>query len=139
MTLPPVAGAFVAAATAPTVLTGRTIFTRRTVLAGTLSAGRAVFTRATVFTRGAVLTGRTVFSGGLGHHFGGYGLSALAVPSLGPDALTGMAQLGDQAGLLELADRAQDLAHHLGRWRRVGEVGCASTGISSMSRSHSSA
>jgi hypothetical protein len=31
--------------------------------------------------------------------------------------------LATKAGLLELADRAEDLAHHFGGRRRVGEVG----------------
>jgi hypothetical protein len=45
----------------------------------------------------------------------GVRLTPLALPSFFANALAGVAQLGDQSGLLILGEGSRDLAHHLSR------------------------
>ena len=77
--------------------------------------------------RAATAAGRSSVSsapaGGFGHHRGRTGLRPSHRARRGLHPLAGLAQLGDQPGLLELADRAQDLPHHFRGWRRINEVG----------------
>ena len=60
---------------------------------------------------------------GLGDHHDWHGFAPLTAAIFGLPPLAGVAQLGNQVGLFELADRAQDLSDHLGGGCRIGEVG----------------
>jgi hypothetical protein len=91
-----------------------------------LSRDRA---RATEFAR---LGRSTPQAASLDHDGLGNRLAPLAVTRGRPLGIASMSQLGNQTGLLELIHGAQNLAHELGRWPWVREVGRASAGTSSM-------